>query len=212
MPEYVVSSQAYAKAILHCAKYPWAAVQGLFIGEKKDNKFRLTDAVPLSHNWTQLTPMFDVALQQAQLYAKSKDLAILGYYVANEDPESVQLSASSALFAKTVLSVNPDAAAFVIDAKNFKTSQSGQPALVAFSYVDSQWKEQPAAFSGSASKGSGKNSAATFTLENNQALTTARILVEERAEVGIYDFDEHLENVSLDWLQNSALNERIRTA
>ncbi|KAJ2233478.1 hypothetical protein IWW45_004158 [Coemansia sp. RSA 485] len=211
MPEYVVSSQAYAKAILHCAKYPWAAVQGLFLGEKKEGKFRLTDAVPLSHNWTQLTPMFDVALQQVQLYAKSNNLLVLGYYVANEDPESVQLSASSALFAKTILSINSDAAAFVIDAKNFKTSQAGQPALVAFSYVDSQWKEQTGAFSGSASKGSAKNPA-TFSLENNQALTTARILVEERAEVGIYDFDEHLENVSLDWLQNNVLNERIRTA
>ncbi|KAJ1646753.1 hypothetical protein J3B02_001621 [Coemansia erecta] len=211
MPEYVVSSQAYAKAILHCAKYPWAAVQGLLLGEKKEGKFRLTDAVPLSHNWTQLTPMFDVAFQQVQIYAKSKNLVVAGFYVANEDPESVQLSASSSLLAQTIVSINPEAIAFAINAKNFKTSQSSQPALVAFSFVDSQWKEQTAAFSGSAGKGSAKN-AAIFTLENNQALTTARILVEERAEVGIFDFDEHLENVSLDWLQNSALNERIRTA
>ncbi|KAJ1844440.1 hypothetical protein LPJ73_005170, partial [Coemansia sp. RSA 2703] len=74
MSEYTLSSQAYAKAVLHAAKYPWATVHGLFLGEKNGSKFRLTDAVPLAHNWTQLTPMFDVALQQVKQYASSKNL------------------------------------------------------------------------------------------------------------------------------------------
>ncbi|KAJ2286349.1 hypothetical protein IWW55_006997, partial [Coemansia sp. RSA 2706] len=66
------------------------------------------------------------------------------------------------------------------------------------------WKEQPGAF------GEGKGSA--FRLENNQVLGTAQRLVAERAETAIHDFDEHLDDVTLDWLQNPLLNERIRTA
>ncbi|KAJ1897932.1 hypothetical protein LPJ66_003063 [Kickxella alabastrina] len=201
MPEYIVSSQAYSKAILHSAKYPWATVQGFFLAEKKDTKYRLIDAIALSHTWMQLTPMFDVALQQVQNYAQSLGLVIAGYYVANETPEAIQLSASSAQLAKTLLAINPDAVSFVIDVRKFKTGEV--PALVPFVFVDAQWKEKEGAFSAKT---------AGFSLENNQALTTARILVEERAEVGVYDFDEHLDNVSLDWLQNIALNERIRTA
>ncbi|KAJ2727000.1 hypothetical protein GGI07_000117 [Coemansia sp. Benny D115] len=208
MSEYTVSSQAYAKAILHSAKYPWATVHGLFLSEKKDNKFRLVDAIPLAHNWTQLTPMFDVALQQVSIYAKSKGLVIGGYYTAYENPEALQLSASSALLAKATLSLNADAVAFVIDAKKFKRAEG--PALVPFVFgSDLQWKEQTGAFS-EKQKSGGKG--ALFWVENNQVLTTARILVEERAEVGLYDFDEHLDDVSLDWLQNTLLNERIRTA
>ncbi|KAJ2374854.1 hypothetical protein IW150_002873 [Coemansia sp. RSA 2607] len=203
MSEYTLSSQAYAKAVLHAAKYPWAMVHGLFLGEKNGSKFRLTDAIPLAHNWTQLTPMFDVALQQVKQYASSKNLVVAGYYVAYENPNTTQLSAAGALFAKTILAINPEAAAFVVDAKRFMEREDGRPALVPFVYANEQWKEQPAAF---------RDAKGQFVLENNQVLTTARILVEERAEIGIFDFDDHLDDVSLDWLQNNVLNERIRTA
>ncbi|KAJ2411589.1 hypothetical protein GGF41_006321, partial [Coemansia sp. RSA 2531] len=117
MTEYTISLQAYAKAVLHCAKYPWATVHGLFLAEKKDGKVRMVDAIPLAHNWTQLSPMFDVALQQAQVYAKTKGWSIGGYYVAYEDTESTQLSASGALLARAVSASNEGVVAFVIDAK-----------------------------------------------------------------------------------------------
>ncbi|KAJ2583558.1 hypothetical protein EV177_010160, partial [Coemansia sp. RSA 1804] len=52
---------------------------------------------------------------------------------------------------------------------------------------------------------------ASFVLENNRVVAVTRKLVDERAEVWVHDFDEHLDDVSLDWLQNQALSERIRT-
>ncbi|KAJ1819701.1 hypothetical protein GGH91_003842 [Coemansia sp. RSA 2671] len=208
MTEYTISLQAYAKAVLHCAKYSHASVHGLLLAEKKDGKVRMVDAIPLAHNWTQLTPMFDVALQQAQLYAKAKGWSVSGYYVAYEDTETTQLSASGALLARAVsASSGEDIVAFVIDAKKLGPG-STQPGLVPYVSVDSQWKEQTAAFTGAKPKGG----AATFVLENNRVQAATLKLVAERADIGIHDFDEHLDDVTLDWLQNSALSERIRTA
>ncbi|KAJ2743850.1 hypothetical protein GGI20_003427 [Coemansia sp. BCRC 34301] len=209
MAEFTISLQAYAKTVLHCAKYPWATVQGLLLAEKKDGKVRMVDAIPLSHNWTQLTPMFDVALQQAQAYAKAKDWSVGGYYVAYEDAETKQLSASSALLARAVCAAAGDegAVAFVVDARKLGPD-STQPGLVPYLSVDSQWREQPAAFSGAKPKGG----AATFVLENNRVLAATQKLVAERADIGIHDFDEHLDDVALDWLHNNSLSERIRTA
>ncbi|KAJ1959949.1 hypothetical protein GGI12_004071 [Dipsacomyces acuminosporus] len=209
MPEYVVSSLAYSKAILHCAKYPSEAVHGLVLTEKKDDKVRAVDVVPIAHNWTQLTPMFDVALQQVSIYAKSKKLTIGGYYVAYEDTAELQLSASGSLLAKAVLAINENAVALVIDAKKL-TPESTVPALVPYVYdSDSQWKEQSDAFSASSEKGA---KGLKFVLENNGVLAAAKKLVAERAEIALHDFDEHLNDVSIDWLQNSVLNERIKTA
>ncbi|KAJ2845721.1 hypothetical protein IWW36_004667, partial [Coemansia brasiliensis] len=89
--------------------------------------------------------MFDVALQQAQLFAKTKNLNIGGYYVAYEDPKDIQLSASSSLLAKALLEINHDAVAFVIDAKQL-TPESLRPGLIPYVYSDSKWKEQSGAF------------------------------------------------------------------
>ena len=65
-----MSSQAYCKVILHAAKYPHCAINGVFLAEKpksKDSKvFKIVDAVPLFHISLSLTPMFEVALTQVR--------------------------------------------------------------------------------------------------------------------------------------------------
>ncbi|KAJ2712477.1 hypothetical protein H4R19_002734 [Coemansia spiralis] len=204
MSEHTVSLLAYAKAVLHCAKYPWAAVHGLLLTEERDGKIRHVDAVPLAHTWAELAPMFDVALQQAQVFAASKGLAVGGYYAAYEDPNVTELSAAGALLANAVLAQNANAVAFVVDAKHLGPD-STTPGLVPFVSADSQWKR--AAFAG------GKRGAnAAFALENNRVLAATQKLVAERAEIAVHDFDEHLADVALDWLLNPALSERIRAA
>ncbi|KAJ1896612.1 hypothetical protein LPJ81_004705 [Coemansia sp. IMI 209127] len=210
MTEYTVSLQAYAKAVLHCAKHPWTTVHGLFLAEKKDGRIRFVDAVPLAHNWTNLTPMFDVALQQVQQYAKAKGLTVSGYYVAYEDTKATQLSASGPLLAKALVDADESAVAFVVDAKKLAPGSS-KAALVPYVFADPQWKEQSNGFAEAGKGGAAGTKGASFVLENNRILAATRKLVDERAEVFVYDFDEHMDDVSLDWLQNSALSELIRT-
>ncbi|KAJ2749382.1 hypothetical protein IWQ56_007241 [Coemansia nantahalensis] len=204
MSEHTVSLQAYAKAVLHCAKYPWAAVHGLLLTEKRDGKIRHVDAVPLAHTWTELAPMFDVALQQAQRFAASKGLSVGGYYAAYEDPSETELSAAGALLANAVLAQNADAVAFVLDAKQLAPG-STNPGLVPYVSADSQWRRAEFA-------GAKRAAGAVFSLENSRVLAATQTLVAERAEIAVHDFDEHLGDTSLDWLLNPVLSERIRAA
>lgn len=87
----VCSVEAYAKALLHCQKYPTQAVSGFLIGKRlnesgtSDSVF-VADAVPLFHTimMTHPHPMLAVAHAQVSSYARTKGLVLLGYYVANE--------------------------------------------------------------------------------------------------------------------------------
>ncbi|RNF23403.1 uncharacterized protein Tco025E_02817 [Trypanosoma conorhini] len=90
-PSVVSSVEAYAKALLHCQKYPTQAVSGFLLGKRltesgaSDSVF-VADAVPLFHTimMTHPHPMLSVAHAQVSSYARTKGLVLLGYYVANE--------------------------------------------------------------------------------------------------------------------------------
>ncbi len=55
------SHKSYLKPLLHAAKYPTTAVNGVFLADASDN---VVDAVPFFHFWNTLTPMLEVAMTQ----------------------------------------------------------------------------------------------------------------------------------------------------
>lgn len=65
-----LTSQAYCKMVLHAAKYPHCAVNGLLVAEKTKEKKKdshgdpvlCVDCVPLFHGTLALAPMLEVAL------------------------------------------------------------------------------------------------------------------------------------------------------
>lgn len=65
-----LTSQAYCKMLLHAAKYPHCAVNGLLVAEKIKERKRdshsdpvlCVDCVPLFHGTLALAPMLEVAL------------------------------------------------------------------------------------------------------------------------------------------------------
>ena len=65
-----LTSQAYCKMLLHAAKYPHFAVNGLLVAEKTKEKKKeshsepvlCVDCVPLFHGSLALAPMLEVAL------------------------------------------------------------------------------------------------------------------------------------------------------
>ena len=68
MAEIDVSVQAYAKMLLHAAKYPHCAVNGILLAEDSKHKekkvLRFVDCVPLFHISLTLAPMLEAALLQ----------------------------------------------------------------------------------------------------------------------------------------------------
>lgn len=85
-----ISSCAYTKLILHAAKYPHCAVNGLLLADSKDEGKNVTivDAVPLFHLSLNLTPMAEVALVQVEEAATARNQKIIGYYCASENYNS----------------------------------------------------------------------------------------------------------------------------
>ena len=63
-----MSARAYSKVLLHAAKYPHRAVNGVLLVEKSKSKdvktLKFVDAIPLFHLTLGLAPMMEVALTQ----------------------------------------------------------------------------------------------------------------------------------------------------
>ncbi|KAM4800336.1 ER membrane protein complex subunit 8 isoform X2 [Marmota monax] len=97
MPGVKLTTQAYCKMLLHGAKYPHCAVNGLLVAEKqKPRKEHLplggpgaphtlfVDCIPLFHGTLALAPMLEVALTLIDSWCKDNSYVIAGYYQANE--------------------------------------------------------------------------------------------------------------------------------
>uniref|UniRef100_A0A4X1T8I4 ER membrane protein complex subunit 8 n=1 Tax=Sus scrofa TaxID=9823 RepID=A0A4X1T8I4_PIG len=97
MPGVKLTTQAYCKMVLHGAKYPHCAVNGLLVAEKqKPRKEHLplggpgahhtlfVDCIPLFHGTLALAPMLEVALTLIDSWCKDNSYVIAGYYQANE--------------------------------------------------------------------------------------------------------------------------------
>lgn len=63
--KFRLSHKAYTKLILHAAKYPHASVNGVLLGvaSPSDGDFIvIADAIPLLHQWTNLSPTMEIGL------------------------------------------------------------------------------------------------------------------------------------------------------
>lgn len=81
-----LTSQAYCKMLLHAAKYPHYAVNGLLVAEKTKDKKKdghsdpvlCVDCVPLFHGTLALAPMLEVALTLVSIWQLTRALRLVG--------------------------------------------------------------------------------------------------------------------------------------
>lgn len=67
MTKISIPPRAYCKMILHAAKYPHCAINGLLLSKKNKNDTKssdlvIEDAIPLFHQCLHVSPMAEVAL------------------------------------------------------------------------------------------------------------------------------------------------------
>lgn len=114
-----VSPLAYKKLILHTAKYPTARVLGFLLADTaslSSPALSITDSIPLSHHWTSLAPMAEVALSLATSYASTKSLTIVGLYEAPELVSDRNPSQQSSRLAEKIASLaKRDAVLLLVD-------------------------------------------------------------------------------------------------
>lgn len=62
--KFVIQNNAYLKFYLHAAKHPHTSVVGVLLGSKSSGEtWKISDAIPLVHHWTDLSPMVEVGLE-----------------------------------------------------------------------------------------------------------------------------------------------------
>lgn len=76
MKEVIFSPNAYCKIMMHSAKYPHCAINGVLLAtdDKSDEKLKsitFVDVIPLFHICLPVTPMAEIALSQVNSHSYS---------------------------------------------------------------------------------------------------------------------------------------------
>ncbi|KAI9251799.1 hypothetical protein BDA99DRAFT_444232 [Phascolomyces articulosus] len=193
-----VGPDAFALPLLHAAKYPDALVCGVLLGEVNNNgTIHVKTGLSLFHHWTSMTPMLEVALQQAESYATKKKLKIVGWYQANVGLKDTTLHESVVRVADVIRRNSGQAVVFIVN--NEKLGQLNDikdgSVILPYTYSEGQWRGTKQAFT--------KDSKVTLT--NDETYPKVRGMFSSASYHRVIDFDEHLEDISKDWLSSSEL-------
>ncbi|KAL0079260.1 hypothetical protein J3Q64DRAFT_1259629 [Phycomyces blakesleeanus] len=193
--QYKVSPRAYALPILHAAKYSSSTVCGVLLGKVDAQEVEVVSAIPFFHHWTALTPMLETALQQAEIYATLNDLKIVGWYQANEHDDDVTVHDNAIKVTDLIRQRIPQAVIFIVDDRKTDSSDKKESSILPYIFSENQWRANKLAFT--------KESNFGFTYE--ETVPKVRGLFSTSAYNKVVDFDDHLEDVSLDWFTSPEL-------
>lgn len=195
--KFQLSHKAYTKLIIHAAKYPHAPVNGVLLGAatSSNGPVVVADAVPLLHQWTSLSPMMEIGLDLARTHAESAGMTLLGYYQATQRLDDDEgLSAVGQKITSTLREKYKDAFALVIDSASIASTTT--PPLIAYL---------------STSQGFNKSSfSPTFALAEADSVERALAAVRGDSLSKFGDFDDHLEDVSVDWLRGGIWGDEFK--
>ncbi|KAK4057981.1 hypothetical protein OIO90_000720 [Microbotryomycetes sp. JL221] len=188
MSSYTITDLAYLKVILHAAKYPSSRVIGLLVGPMT-NSNEITDAIPLVHHLSNLSMAVEAGLQLADIHCRTRNLSFKGVYVCNDMIDDVTVPAVVVKLASQLAQQAQGSTCIVTVVDNSKLATE-EAALILHSVAStSSATLKPL-------------SASQLQLESNTIPVTAV----KRARAGEYrslgDFDDHLEDTTVDWLEN----------
>ncbi|NP_001188058.1 ER membrane protein complex subunit 8 [Ictalurus punctatus] len=196
-----LTTQAYCKMLLHAAKYPHCAVNGLLVAEKQKEKKKeghgvsvlCVDCVPLFHGSLSLAPMLEVALSLIDTWCKENKYVIAAYYQANERIKDARPSHFAEKVATRILENFSEAAMIIVDSSKF-TMGCSAPALSIYDHSDNKWKCRDPSI----------DPFEDWT--EAQKITSA--LLESRSYENLIDFDNHLDDLRNDWT-NPEINKSV---
>ena len=181
-----LKSKAYYKIMLHCLKHLTSDCYGFLLGKKEENKYIVTNAIPLTHDKI-FCPSFKIAVSMIKGFFPNEK--IIGFYenlIVNQMKEDGAISNQSTYICQIInknSKINP--LLFQIYSKD--SGKKGTTYLEdeilfkqfilneeVFSFVDNK-KETDEEFL----------KMKKFCMNNRQ--------------LEIIDFDDHLENPNLDW-------------
>mmetsp|Transcript_37119 Transcript_37119/g.51518 ORF Transcript_37119/g.51518 Transcript_37119/m.51518 type:complete len:198 (-) Transcript_37119:169-762(-) len=186
---YELGQTAYCKLILHAIKHPSSAVHGVLLGTiLQDGTFDIIDAVPLFHGQLALAALLEAALCQVEHHFEEHGLKIVGYYHANERSTENDFSPVARKISDKIFAIAPNACALLVDNERLSRmlDQHPQVALKMFTRSGQRWKTE--------------ESDSVLKLKKPSALSLVADFVRESRHSKLFDFGEHLEDPSRDWL------------
>jgi len=200
--------RAYSKMILHTVKHPHCAVSGLLLassGRSNTGQIVLTDCIPLFHQSEGLTPMVEVALAQVEARcARGGQYHIAGFYHANRSlKDSSQVDVFCQRIADKIAENCIGGRAVLVTIDNRRLSLN----LESHSLIVQQWSSSPGVGTvtergnhdtGSSGKWRHCASKNVGVLEETLALTSN--LIGRREYKDLVDFDNHLDDLTQDYL------------
>ncbi|TKS70075.1 ER membrane protein complex subunit 8 [Collichthys lucidus] len=190
-----LTSQAYCKMLLHAAKYPHCAVNGLLVAEKNKEKKRdshsepvlCVDCVPLFHGTLALAPMLGSSFNSENNYV------IAGYYQANERTKDSRPNQVAEKVAARITENFSEAAIVMVDNSRL-TISCFEPIVLIYDHHENKWKSRevtPDCFE-----------------DWNEAQKITSALLDGRSYENLIDFDNHLDDLRNDWT-NPVINKSV---
>jgi hypothetical protein len=150
---------------------------------------KIVDAVPLFHSSLTLAPMMEVALTMIDGYYQNSGVFIAGYYQANENLADSNPPAYAQRIADKIREHCGDACLIMVDNENaFRETES---AYQAYTFGDGKWKKY--------------DKGLIFEMDD---VDVACSLIRSHVYRDIIDFDNHLDDISLDW-RNADISDQI---
>ncbi|XP_057450461.1 ER membrane protein complex subunit 8/9 homolog isoform X1 [Lotus japonicus] len=198
---YEVAQKAYIKLVLHSLKHPTSAVNGILIGRvsaSNDTTVEIVDAVPLFHSHIALLPQLEISLILIEEYFSAKGLNIVGYFHANERFDDHELGGVAKNIGDHTCRYFPQAAILLLDNKKLeglkKSKERGAVMQLYVRDASKNWKLVP-------SDGNSR-----FSLKEPSANLVLSDYISSEKWNNIVDFDDHLDDLSKDWLNPGLFN------
>jgi len=145
--------------------------------------------------------MMEIGLDLVGGYAEDGGQRIIGYYEASERADEKSLGPVGDRVVSKIKATSPDAFAFVLDAEALSMGEAG---LLPYTASPSL-KAIPNSFTSPPPSDLSSDSKQTPTfhlLESDLPARTLQAIEERNLQQELGDFDDHLEDVRIDWLKN----------
>jgi len=191
-----MSTRAYCKMIMHSAKFPSSNISGVLVSKKEQfktgGKIVYADCIPLFHMNFGLAPMIEVALAQVESQCREEGLVISGFYHAHNNLRDTHVDVFSQKVADKIAENQPGTLLVTIDSKRLSLKIESH-ALIVQQNIEGKWRSRERD---------------SLRLENDITLHCASALVKKKIYSCLVDFDNHLDDVTQDYL-NVELNMEI---
>ena len=213
---------AYGKALLHCMQYPTQPVMGFLIGRKlqKTGGVFVCDAVPVMHSQAAAAPhpIPKLALMQIAALGGAEGTGVVGAYVANERLDDAAVSEHTKrlmAFLVTAPELLGDGKAILWQFDNDKvTTEAAGAKLACTSHIATgstaplpNQRPSLALSPGAGISFRSWSTTALMPVERDAAASLRAVGQAVEARTAVADFEAHLDNPRLDYLNKRILAE-----